>query len=142
MKLLTKNTDYAIRALIELALHEGEYLSVREIAKNQKMPYQFLRSITQKLIKHKLVASKEGVKGGLKMVEDPAKIKIVDVIQAFQGEIELSDCLFQKQICSNRKICVLRKEIQRIEGLVTKEFGKLTIMGLIKKMKNANKGGV
>ncbi|MBU1044594.1 MAG: Rrf2 family transcriptional regulator [Candidatus Omnitrophica bacterium] len=141
MKLLTKNTDYAIRALIELTVHKEEYLSARSIANKQKMPFQFLRSIMQELIKYKIVSSKEGVKGGLKLIADPAKIKIVDIIRIFQGEIELSDCMFQQKICENRKTCVLRKEIKRIEKLVENEFGKLTVKGLVKKISKQEKGG-
>ena len=140
MKLLTKNTDYAIRALIKLALCKGEYISSRTIADKENLPYQFLRSIMQELIKRDLVVSKEGVNGGLMIKKDPSKIKIVDVIRIFQGDIELSDCLFQKKICGNRKTCVLRKEIKRIETVVEKEFGKITIKGLIKKMNLQNKG--
>ena len=40
MKLITKNTDYAIRALMVLAKHKGEYVSAREIAGEEKLPYQ------------------------------------------------------------------------------------------------------
>lgn len=140
MKLLTKNTDYAIRALIELATYEGEYLSSRKIADKQNIPYQFLRGIMQKLIRNNLIESKEGVAGGSKLNKNPEKIKLVDVIRIFQGEIEISDCLFQKKLCENRETCVLRREIKRIEALVEKEFGKLTIKGLISKI-NQNNGG-
>lgn len=134
MKLLTKNTDYAIRALVELAAYKEGYLSSRSIAKKQNIPYQFLRGLMRELIKRNLIESKEGVSGGLKLKKKPAKIRLADVIRIFQGEIELSDCLFQKRICSNRKTCVLRKEIKRIENIVGNEFEKLTISTLVKKM--------
>ena len=133
MKLLTKNTDYAVRALIELARHEEGYLSSRLIAKSQKLPYQFLRAIVSELIKHKLVLAKEGARGGLKLNKSPERIKIIDVIRIFQGDVELSDCLFQKKICANRATCVLRAEIKRIESIVSREFGKRTISSMLKK---------
>lgn len=134
MKLLTKHTDYAVRALIELAIHEGEYLSARAISQRQNIPYQFLRTILQELIRQGLVESKEGSAGGVKMIKDPKDIGIVDVINIFQGEIELSDCLFQKKLCGNRPTCVLRKEIKRIEAMVVNEFKEITIQGLMDKM--------
>jgi Rrf2 family protein len=141
MKLLTKNTDYAIRALLVLAKEPSQYLSARMIAREQKMPYQFLRTIMQKLIKNKLVVSKEGVSGGFKIKKDPKKIKITDIIYIFQGNIELSECLFRKKICHNRENCALRKEIKRIELLVGNEFSKLTIYKLLKKTSLSKKGG-
>jgi Rrf2 family protein len=137
MALLKKNTDYAVRALMELAVLDDEYVSSRSIAEKQGLPYQFLRSIMQELIKHNLVTSKEGVKGGLKLNKNPKEIKIVDVMRIFQGDIVLSDCLFQNKICRNFSTCFLRKEIKRIERIVQKEFGKLTIEKLTLKIKGA-----
>lgn len=117
--------------LIYLAAQKDVYVSARVLAEKQNMPYQFVRGITKELVKHKLIVSKEGARGGLKIQKDSAKIKVSDVIRIFQGEIELSDCMFQKEVCPNRKTCVLRKEIKRIEGIVEKEFGKITIKGLL-----------
>jgi predicted ArsR family transcriptional regulator len=67
MKLITRNTDYAIRALLVLADKEGEYVSAREIAEEQDIPYEYVRKILQELIKEKMVVSKEGGKGGFRL---------------------------------------------------------------------------
>lgn len=60
MKVLTKNTDYAVRALISLGMKSGGWTSARAIADEQTIPYQFLRRILQELIRNGLVESKEG----------------------------------------------------------------------------------
>ncbi len=131
MKLLTKNTDYAIRALMVLAENRERYISARVISDIQGIPYQFLRRILQTLSKQGVVKSKEGPGGGVKLATDPSTIKVVDVIEVFQGEIELSACMFRDTLCANRRTCVLRSEIKRIESLVTGEFEKLTIQKLV-----------
>lgn len=133
MKVLTKNTDYAIRALMMLAKNRVDYISSRQIAEAQNIPYQFLRRIIQKLSKEDIVKSKEGSGGGVKLSTDPSTIKVVEVIEIFQGEIELSACMFRGEICANRQSCVLRNEIKRIENLVINEFEKLTIQKLAEK---------
>ncbi|MCK5306862.1 MAG: Rrf2 family transcriptional regulator [Candidatus Omnitrophica bacterium] len=135
MKLFTKHTDYAIRALLELAGSKDEFLSARQIAKQQRIPYQFLRQILQGLIKNKLVISKEGSGGGFRIDKDPDLMSIVDIIVIFQGNIQLSDCMFRKKLCANRSNCVLRKQINRIEKLVNEEFKSVTIGSLLKDLK-------
>jgi Rrf2 family cysteine metabolism transcriptional repressor len=132
MKLLTKHTDYAVRALLVLAQNKETFVSAREIANEQNIPYQFLRRILQELIKHKLVISKEGSEGGFKINQDPASIKVEEIIRIFQGNIQLSECMFRKKLCDNRSVCVLRKQIQRIEEIVSREFTKITIESLLK----------
>jgi len=134
LKLLTKQSDYAIRALIELARTQEDYLSSREISRKQNIPYQFLRRILGDLIKSGMVESREGAGGGMKLAGDPHGIKITEVLEIFQGGIELSDCMFRKKICENRKTCVLRKEIKRIEQVVIDEFSRITIGSLTDKI--------
>ncbi|MDP8253250.1 MAG: Rrf2 family transcriptional regulator [Candidatus Kaelpia aquatica] len=135
MKLLTKHTDYAIRALLELAENKDEFISVRQIAEKQRIPYQFLRQILQKLIKNKLVISKKGAGGGFMIDKDPNLMSIVDIIVIFQGNIQLSDCMFRSKLCVNRSSCVLRRQINRVEKLVAKEFEAVTISHLLKDLK-------
>jgi len=135
MKILTKNTDYAIRALIFLAEEKKSFISAKKISEKLSIPYHFLRKILQKLMQCELVESKEGVLGGVRIIKSPLKIRIIDLIKIFQGEFVLFDCMFRQKICINRKTCVLREEIKRIENIVGKEFEELTIGKLLQKLK-------
>jgi Rrf2 family protein len=132
MKLLTKETDYAIRAIMHLARHEDGFASSRAISREEGIPLQFLRRILQKLIRSRQVASKEGVNGGFRLRADPKRIRIADIIRLFQGDIRLTECMFRKRLCANRRSCVLRKRIGKIERMVTQEFESLTIADLLR----------
>jgi Rrf2 family protein len=132
MKLLTKNSDYAVRALLVLGANKGAYISARDIAKAQNLPYQYLRRILQVLIKEKFVESKEGGRGGVKIVVAPRNIHLTDVIRLFQGNIQFSECMFRHKICQNRSTCVLRKRIGVIEQKVIKELEGITIGTLLR----------
>ncbi|NEX14852.1 MAG: Rrf2 family transcriptional regulator [Prosthecochloris sp.] len=141
MKVLTKNTDYAIRALLVLGTHEGEYVSARQISQQQGIPYQFLRRILQELNKNGLTTSREGAHGGVRLEKNPDAIRVRDVIEIFQGKVELSECMFRKQICANRASCVLRHEIMRIEEIVSREFGQITLGKLLTDLTKLNATG-
>lgn len=138
MKMLTKNTDYAIRALLVFSLSKDEFLSAKEISEKQNIPYPFLRKILNELIKNEIIYSKEGKTGGFKIKKNPKNIKVLDLIKIFQGNFEISDCLFRKKICPNRTTCVLRHEIQRINEIINNEFEKLSIKYLSNKLENPN----
>jgi Rrf2 family protein len=137
MKLLTKESDYAIRAIVHLARRRDGYVSSREISRSEKIPLAFLRRIFQPLVKRRLLESREGVSGGVRLKARPEDIRVVDIIEIFQGSIQLSECMFRKKICSNRRSCVLRKRIQAIEALVTRELGDITIAGLVNDLEEA-----
>jgi len=138
MKVLTKNTDYAIRALLALAAKKGSYVSAKSIATEHDIPYQFLRRLLQEMIRHNLIISKDGVQGGFIMQKNPDDITVTELIEIFQGKVQVSECMFRKQICSNRARCVLRHEIMRIEQIVQSEFQKVTIGKLLRDLTAAN----
>jgi Rrf2 family protein len=138
MKLITKETDYAIRAILNLAKHGDGFVASRGIASEEDIPLQFLRRILRTLIKGGLMASKEGVAGGVRLRVAPGKIKLADLIRLMQGDIQLAECMFRKRLCSNRKTCVLRKRIKKIENLVTREFEGMTIRDLLRDLEVQN----
>ena len=138
MKVLTKKTDYAIRALLMLGAKRGSYVSAKAIAVEQDMPYQFLRGVLQEMIRHDLIVSKEGVQGGFMLEKDPDEIGVKQLIEIFQGTVQVSECMFRKQICTNRSRCVLRHEIMRIEQVVNNEFEQVTIGKLLRKLQATN----
>lgn len=129
--MITKNSDYAIRAIIYLAQQGDRFVPSREIAKKEKIPLIYLRRILQDLIKSKIAISKEGATGGVKLLVDPSDVSVAQVINVIQGKIQMLDCMFRKQICKNRKHCALRKRVMDIEGKVQDEFSKLSIQDLL-----------
>ena len=139
MQLLTKQTDYAIRVLIYLALNKNGFVGASKISEREKIPYQFLRRILQILGKKNLVESKKGAAGGVKIKTDANNIRIIDIIKHFQGDIELSSCMFRRKLCENRNKCVLRARLRKIEDTITQQFKDITIASLIddiNKMRN------
>jgi len=131
LKLLTKNTDYAIRALLHIARNGRGYISSREISSDEEIPLPYLRRILNRLREEEIIITREGVGGGAKINRDPKEIRISNLIEIFQGELTLLDCVFRKDICINVKTCPLRKRIKKIENVVVKELEGLTIKDLI-----------
>ena len=131
MQLLTKQTDYAVRALLNLAGDPDNFKTADAISVEEKIPYPFLRRILQKLRQESLITAKEGKTGGVRILKNPEKITLNEIIELFQGSIELSSCMFRKRICSNRRTCILRKRIKSIEKKVISEFDDITIAGLM-----------
>ncbi len=136
MKLLTKNSDYAVRALLHLATRKprGDFIPSRAIAEQGAIPEHFLRRILRTLIKADYIEAREGIKGGVRLARKPDKIALSGILELFQGRIQLSECLFRRKVCPNRADCVLRHRIKSVEDLVTREFSRITIADLVKDM--------
>ncbi|QQR88967.1 MAG: Rrf2 family transcriptional regulator [Myxococcales bacterium] len=95
MKLSNKGR-YGIEAVLDMAFHgEGSALQIKDIAERQAIPPRFLEQIFQDLKRVGLVSSKRGPKGGYRLAQNPAQIKLGDIIRAVEGPINLG-CEGQK----------------------------------------------
>lgn len=132
MKLLTRNTDYAIRSVCYIAKSK-KLVSAQELVGTLRIPRPFLRKILQVLNKKGIVRSYKGLGGGFKLAMPANRILLTDVIEAFQGPFVLNECTFKKALCPNRKICRLKKKIDKIGERVASELKSITIDELLKR---------
>ncbi len=133
MKIITRNTDYAVRALCFIAKSKEEVVSVSTLVNQLRIPRPFLRQILQRLNKKGILKSYKGAGGGFKLAILPKQIFLADLINIFQGRMGLNECIFKKKICPNKNICVLRDRINAIEDEVISELSLITIASLLKK---------
>ncbi|MBI4039293.1 Rrf2 family transcriptional regulator [Candidatus Daviesbacteria bacterium] len=90
---ITRQQDYAVILMAHLAKDYGvRMVPLSEVAKIYRLSPLFLRQIASVLKKHGLLISREGVKGGYKLIRDPADISVADVIEAFEGSTALTIC--------------------------------------------------
>ena len=138
MKLITRNTDYAVRALCCIAEQKQEVISADQLVKSLEMPRPFLRKILQTLNKEGLLNSSRGKDGGFALAVSPGKITLTDVMKIFQGPIKLNECKFKKSDCPYISDCLLKKKIDEIEKEVIAKLKAITIASIIKKEVNVN----
>jgi Rrf2 family protein len=130
MKLFQRDTDYAIRALNYMAKAGKEWISTKELEEQIKVPRFFLRKILQILEKQGILKSLKGSLGGFQLALPPERIYLLDLMRIFQGEVTLSECLLNKKICPQIKICSLRKKIKKIEEGVIRELEGISLSSL------------
>lgn len=132
MKLMTRDTDYAVRALLAIAGGGREVVSVAELTRSLKTPYPFLRKILQALRRRNVLRAYKGKGGGFQLVLPPEKIFLLDLMKIFQGPLKLNECMFKKKVCPERKTCFLNKRISMIEKNVIAQLEGITISFLLK----------
>lgn len=88
---LTKEQSYAVLFVSILATRPERLLSVREIANDYQLPYEFLKKIAGKLKEARLVKVKEGAAGGHGLAIPAREITLAEIVEVFQGPIHLID---------------------------------------------------
>ena len=131
MKLITKDTDYALRSLCFIAGFRKGRVSVAELTAELKIPRAFLRKILQRLNKKGLLVSYKGQGGGFELARPPRRISVLEVIEIFQGRLKLQEHIFRKNPCPNIAKCPLKKRLDRIQKYIVCELKDISLAVLI-----------
>ncbi|HET6154058.1 MAG TPA: Rrf2 family transcriptional regulator [Marmoricola sp.] len=85
---VTAKSDYALRALIEIARRDdGAPVSAEELGRLQDIPHGFLQAILADLRRSGVVIAQRGQSGGWRLNKDAADISVADVIRAVDGPL-------------------------------------------------------
>lgn len=84
---INAKSDYAIRAMIELAAADGALMTCDAIAENQGVPSKFLGSILTDLRRGGIITSHRGAEGGYTLARPARTITVADVIRVVDGPL-------------------------------------------------------
>jgi len=108
MKLSTRGR-YGTRALLDLALHQGEGpVLLKDIAEREQISVRYLEHLITPLIAGGILRTTRGAKGGVSLAKPPEGIKLSEIIQLLEGSIAPVECVNSPGICSRSKSCVTR----------------------------------
>jgi Rrf2 family protein len=110
--MLSKKTQYALKALGLLAKHYGKGpLLIQDIAADKHIPIKFLENILLELKKANILDSKKGRGGGYFLKDSPEKTSLAKVMRTVEGPIALLPCVslyfYEKCADCNEEHCAI-----------------------------------
>ncbi|MBE5760915.1 MAG: Rrf2 family transcriptional regulator [Clostridiales bacterium] len=127
MKLSTKSR-YGIRAMLELALVEGDSpIAISSIAQKQNIPEPYLEQLMGTLKKHDLVISTRGAQGGYRLSKPGEMISIGDIIRALEGSMAPVACVEDGDFCAHSGSCAMHMLYGRITRGINDVFDSITL---------------
>lgn len=133
MKIINREVGYAIRSLCFMFMDQEERVTTSYLASYFQISRPFLRKILQKLNQAGILKSHKGKKGGFKLAKSADKIFLLDLIEIFQGEFQLSNCYGKGQECPLINDCLIRKEIERVQKKLISDLSRISLKMLINK---------
>ncbi len=110
-------------------MHADSSISAREIAAQYHIPAELLAKVLQKLARKGLVVSQQGINGGYVLGRDPARISIVDVVEALEGPISITPCE-KGEDCQQYQVCSVRDPLLKVKAKVVRVLGDMSIYEL------------
>lgn len=128
---VSAKSDYALRALIELATQTGsEAVSAEELGRRQDIPRGFLQAILADLRRVDIVASQRGQAGGWRLARPPDSVSVADVIRAVDGPLVSVYGLRPEAVSYNEGAAVLQPVWIAARSALREVFEAVTIRHL------------
>jgi len=118
---ITRQADYAVRAVLFLARSGDQRIATNMIAEEQRIPPSFLAKIVSQLSIAGLLQTSRGARGGVVLARNSKDISLLEVIEAIDGPIQLNECVGENSTCSFDGECPLHPVWNEVhEQLITR----------------------
>jgi len=129
---LTRHTDFSLRVLIYLSLNKNEELvTINEISEHFDILKNHLTKVVNHLSQKGFIDTIRGKNGGLRLAKRPDKLKLGDVIEAMEMNLDIINC--SKPICPLINNCELKNILNEAKYSFLKTLNNYTLADLNRK---------
>ncbi len=102
-----------LHAAMFMALDEDQPATARRIAREFDISEAHLAKVLQALHRAGLAKGTRGPGGGYRLARPAREIRLLDLVEAIEGTLQVQECLLNHPICHNRN-CILGPLVKRI----------------------------
>ena len=127
---LALQTDYALRTLIYLAFR-AERATVAEVAGFYGISSAHVAKVVNQLSRLGFIRSIRGIGGGIELQRHPDDVRLGDVVQAFEGNLHLLECVNTDDVCIIQRFCKLRNILAEAERIQLEYLQGVTLSDIL-----------
>lgn len=128
--MISKTTEYALRAMVALAGEDGRPILSPQIAEATQVPQAYLSKVLQTLVRSGLVSSQRGQGGGFILAKQPSEITVLDVVDAVDPIPRIESCPLSIESHST-KLCPLHRRLDDAVATIRASFGSTSLADLV-----------
>ncbi|MET1024777.1 MAG: SUF system Fe-S cluster assembly regulator [Pseudoxanthomonas sp.] len=128
---VTKLTDYATVLLTVLASRFGQVLSATELAEASGLEATTVSKVLKPLAQAGLVDGLRGVHGGYRLAHAAGDITLVQIIEAMEGPLAITECSQQDSQCGIAHQCGARANWRLINDVVVEALRGMTLAQML-----------
>jgi len=139
---LAEYTDYTLRVLMYCAAHRDERVTIADLAERHGLSKNHLMKIVNDLARQGLLETTRGRGGGLRLVEDPARIRVGDVVRACETDFRLVECFdASSNACTLSPGCSLKHLLDSALQAYFKTLDAATLADIVVRPPKVGRGG-
>ncbi|MGX5732240.1 SUF system Fe-S cluster assembly regulator [Pseudoxanthomonas beigongshangi] len=128
---VTKLTDYATVVLTVLAARPGEILSATDLADHSGLESPTVSKVLKPLAQAGLVEGLRGVHGGYRLSRAAADISLIEIVEAMEGPLAMTECSQADGHCGIAHQCGARANWRLINDVVADALRGVTLAQML-----------
>ena len=124
---LTRRGDYAVRVMLALADADETWTSAPTIAGTMAIPPRFVPHVMRDLVRAGLVAARIGRSGGYRLARPPARIGLLEVIEAIEGDSRRVTCVLRGVPCGRDGHCQVHEAFFEAQSALLERLARTTL---------------
>lgn len=128
--MISQTAEYALRAVVYLAMNKGGAFTTQQISVTTKVPAAYLSKVLQSLARAQLVQSQRGLRGGFSLAKQPQEINILCVLNAVDPIQRIRTCPLGLE-SHGINLCALHKRLDDATAVIEKTFADTTISDIL-----------
>ena len=128
---VTKLTDYATVVLTALAAKPGDVHSAAELAEQAGLEMPTVAKVLKPLAQAGLVEGFRGVNGGYRLARPAGEISLVEIVEAMEGPLGMTECSVHAGACGIEHSCGVRANWRRINDVVADALRGVTLAEML-----------
>lgn len=124
---------YALRVMIDLAEHGGDFVPMKEVAARQEISLKYIERIMPLLTKENLVEGQHGKGGGYRLCRPPEDYSVGEILRITEGELAPVACLERgAKPCPRAAECRTLPMWKKYYAMTNEFFDGISIADLMK----------
>lgn len=128
---VTKLTDYATVVLTVLAARPDVVLSATELAERAGLEVPTVSKLLKPLAQAGLVEGFRGAHGGYRLSRPAAAISLVEIVEAMEGPLAMTECSLDHGDCGISQQCGVRGNWRRINDVVASALRNVSLAQML-----------
>jgi len=113
-----------------LVARAGETINVQKIADITGSSRHHVAKVMQRLVKEGFLLSNRGPSGGFKLNIEPDNITLLQIYEAIEGKVKITNCPHEKQVCPFDK-CILGSVVSKMTQTFRDHLMESTLASLM-----------
>ncbi len=132
---VSTRAQYAMRALVEIALGGGAPISLKTVSERQGISQHYLEQLMAVLRRAGVVESLRGAQGGYRVARPPETISALEVVELMEGSLAPVACIEDESSCVHTGNCSTEGLWHRVDAAVRGVLGATSLADLVAERK-------